>query len=111
MVLWGIYATMAMLAPASCDFWCCWKWPAGRLCLVAVTGFVLDHPVLDMMGWMGATMTLYSLFLAIWGPTTNYRDVYYSDGQNIESSLWPDVLLGLLLTFRLFSLSFLLQKC
>jgi hypothetical protein len=111
MVLWGIYATMAMLALASRDFWCCWKWPAGRLCLVAVTGFVLDHPVLDMMGWMGATMTLYSLFLAIRGPTTNYRDVYYSDGRNIESSLWPAVLLGLLLTFGLFSLSFSLQKC
>jgi hypothetical protein len=100
-----------MLALASRNFWCCCKWPAGRLCLVAVTGFVLDHPVLDMMGWMGATMTLYLLFLTIWGLMTNYRDVYYSDGRNIESSLWPAVLLGLLLTFGLFSLSFLLQKC
>jgi hypothetical protein len=111
MVLWGIYATMSVLALASDNFWCCWKWPVGRLCLVAVTGFVLDHPVLDMMGWLGATMTLYLLFLAIRGPTTNSNDVYYNNGRSTESSLWPAVLLGLLLTFGLFSLSFSLQKC
>jgi hypothetical protein len=111
MVLWGIYATMAVLALTSPDFWCCWKFPVGRLCLVALTGFVLDHPVLDIMGWMSATLTLYFLFLAIRGPTTNYRDVYYSDGRNTDSSLWPAVLLGLLITCGLFCLSFSLQKC
>jgi hypothetical protein len=118
MILWGIYATMAVLALASPNFWCCWKWPIGRLCLAAATGFVLDHPVLHIMGWTGAAMTLYFLFLAIWGSTMttttsrNFNDDYYyhDGGQNNDKSLWPTVPLGLVITCGLFSLSFSLQK-
>jgi hypothetical protein len=112
MLLWGIYATIAVLALASPDFWCCWKWPVGRLCLAVVTGVVLDHPVLHIMGWMSAAVTLSFFCLSIWDSTTpttrNSNDDGYDDGRN--SSMWPAVPLGLVITCGLFSLSFSLRK-
>jgi hypothetical protein len=109
MVLWGIYATMAILALVSPGFWCCWKWPVGRLCLAVLTGFVLDHPVLHVMGWMSAAMTLLFLFLAIWGSMMT-TTIQHTLGLTNDSTLWHAVPLGLVITCGLFSLSFSLQK-
>jgi hypothetical protein len=108
MVLWGIYSTMAVLALISPGFWCCWKWPVGRLCLAVLTGFVLDHPVLHIMGWMSAAMTLLVLFLAIWGSMMTTTTTL--GRTNDSTTMWHAAPLGLVITCGLFSLSFSLQK-
>jgi hypothetical protein len=81
-----------------------------------MTGFVLDHPVLHIMGWTGADMAFYFLFLAIWGSTmtttrnTTYADDYYDGGRNDDNRMWHAVPLGLVISFGLFSLRFFSSK-
>jgi hypothetical protein len=102
MVLWGLYTTLIVSAVASPDFWCCWRLPIGIVCLGAVIGVILNHPVLQILGGVGAVATVLLVVVTIVAP--EYSMNYF------EWGLWTIAPSGLVISCGIFSLSFSIQK-
>jgi hypothetical protein len=108
-VVWGLYTTLVVSAVASLEFWCCWRMPVVTLCLAAVIGVILNHPVLQIMGGVGAVVTLLLLVLAVFLTPGDGFGIF-THGYQSGRTFWNDVPLGLVISSGLFSLSFSIQK-